>query len=144
MKFKYLVLFLSAFLFISCGGKTVEEIVETHPDGSPKLVKVYHENGNVRDLTKETQYYPNHKKFYEGEFKDNKKDGDWTVWYDNGNVWSEGHYEKGLDEGKRQGYYETGVVHFSGQYKKGKMVGTWKFFDEQGKLVNTMDYDKKK
>lgn len=144
MKAKFFVLLLSALMLASCGGKTVEEIVETHPDGSPKLVRVYLEKGNVRELVKETQYYPNHQKFYEGEFKDNKKDGDWTVWYDNGNVWSEGSYEKGLDEGKRQGYYESGVIHFSGQYKKGKMTGTWTFYDEKGTVVKEVDYDKKK
>jgi len=144
MKLKTIFLFLSTLLIFSCGVKNVEEISETHPDGSPKLIKVYQVKGDVKELVKETQYYPNHNKFYEGAFKENKKDGDWTVWYENGNVWSEGSYDKGLDDGKRQAYYENGVTHFTGQYKKGKMTGTWKFYDEKGNLTNEIDYDKKK
>ncbi len=138
-----LLIFVSLFLF-SCTGDLVEEVVETHPDGTPKLVKYYQQDGNVRELVKEIQFYPNRSKFYEGDFKDNKKDGSWKVWYQNGNLWSEGFYDKGLDDGKRTAYYENGKVHFEGQYAKGEMVGVWKFYDEAGKMLNEIDYDKKK
>jgi antitoxin component YwqK of YwqJK toxin-antitoxin module len=136
-----IILFLALFL-ASCTGNVVEEVVENHPDGTPKLVRYYEQDGNIRDLVREIQYYPNHQKFYEGEFKNNKKHGDWKVWYQNGNVWSEGSYKEGLDEGDRTGYYEDGKVHFKGQYSKGKMTGTWSFYDESGKLVKEIDYDK--
>jgi antitoxin component YwqK of YwqJK toxin-antitoxin module len=139
----FLLILLSLFLF-ACTGSLVEEVVETLPDGTPKLVKYYKEDGGVRDLVKEIQYYPNHNKFYEGEFKDNKKDGKWKVWYENGNLWSEGSYKAGLDEGKRTAYFENGKVHFEGQYTAGEMTGRWVFYDETGKKVNEIDYDLKK
>jgi antitoxin component YwqK of YwqJK toxin-antitoxin module len=137
------IFFLPALLLISCNGKTVEEIQEKYPDGAPKLVRYYNDDGKVKELIKEIQYYPDHNKFYEGEYKDNKKDGYWTVWYQNGKIWSEGSYSKGLDDGKRTGYYDTGQKHFEGNYDKGKMVGLWQFWDEKGKIVNEIDYDKK-
>lgn len=143
MKFRNILLICISLMLFSCNGTVVEEVVESHPDGTPKLVKYYHEDGNVRDLVKEMQYYPNHNKFYEGEFKNNKKDGSWKVWYPNGNLWSEGFYLEGLDDGKRTAYYENGKVHFEGQYLKGEMKGLWKFYDESGNKINEVDYDKK-
>jgi antitoxin component YwqK of YwqJK toxin-antitoxin module len=141
-KLKYFLLLIPLFIF-SCKGKTVEEIVDKHPDGSPKLVRYYNVSEQIRSMVKEVRYYPNHQKYYEGEFKDNKKDGRWTVWYDNGRVWSEGTFKKGVDEGRRTAYYENGQKHFQGQYDNGNMTGTWKFWDEKGKQVQEIDYDKK-
>jgi antitoxin component YwqK of YwqJK toxin-antitoxin module len=144
MKKIAVLLFFPALLLISCKGKTVEEITEKYPDGTPKIVRYYQVDGQVKEMTKEIRYYPNHNKFYEGEFKNNRKDGKWTVWYQNGNVWSDGFFSKGLDDGQRIGYYENGGKHFAGKYNNGKMVGTWQFWDEKGALVRELDYDKKK
>jgi antitoxin component YwqK of YwqJK toxin-antitoxin module len=142
MKKLIFLLIFPLLFFVSCQSKLTEEIIEKHPDGTPKLVRYYSIDGQVKELAKEIQYYPNHNKFYEGEFKNNRKNGSWTVWYQNGNIWSEGFYDNGLDDGKRTGYYETGKKHFEGRYKKGKMTGTWKFWDEKGVLANEIDYDK--
>lgn len=138
---KKITTILILLLLISCSGKTVEDIQEVYPDGSPKLVKYYQENGSIRDLIREIQYYPNHKKYYEGEYKDNKKDGKWTVWYQSGSIWSEGSYSKGLDDGKRTGYYENGKKHFEGEYDAGKLVGVWKFWNESGEKLDDVDYN---
>jgi antitoxin component YwqK of YwqJK toxin-antitoxin module len=144
MKDLALLLCFPILLFVSCKGKTVEEIAEKYPDGTPKIVRYYNEDAQIREMTKEIRYYPNHNKFYEGEFKSNRKEGKWIVWYQNGSIWSEGFYTKGLDDGLRTGYYESGKKHFEGKYDNGKMVGTWKFWDEKGALAREIDYDKKK
>ena len=141
---KLFSIFFVSLILAGCKGEAVEEIVERFPDGSEKLVRYYIEDGQVRELTKEIKYYPNHKKYYEGEFRDNHKDGKWTVWYENGNVWSEGFFKKGMDDGLRTGYHENGKKHFQGNYREGKMVGKWVFWDEGGKQVQEVDYDKKK
>jgi antitoxin component YwqK of YwqJK toxin-antitoxin module len=135
-------LILCPLIFLcSCAGPLEEEIVETHPDGSPKLVRLYKVDGQIRTLKKEIQYYPNHQKLYEGELKDNRKHGKWTVWHQNGNTWSEGYYSNGVDDGRRTGYHENGQKHFQGKYKNGKMAGTWKFWDDTGVKVNEIKYD---
>lgn len=142
MKKLWFLVALPLVLLCSCNGKTVEEVTESFPDGTPKTVRFYQVDGDVKDLVKEVQYYPDHKLFYEGEFKDNKKDGKWTVYYKNGNKWSEGYYKKGLDDGQRTAFHENGEKNFEGRYKDGKMVGTWRFYDETGKQVKEIDYDK--
>lgn len=143
MKNIIFLLMIPFVMLAACNGKTVEEIAEKFPDGTPKTVRYYKVHGEVRDLVKEIQYYPDHQKFYEGEYKDNKKDGKWVVWYKNGNIWSEGYYKNGLDHGKRTAYHENGEKHFTGKYREGKMVGTWRFYDDTGELVKEEDYSKK-
>jgi len=139
-----LLLVTPLLLLCSCGGQTVEEIEETFPDGSPKLVRFYKVDEQVRELVREQQYYPNHNLFYDGEFRDGKKHGHWTVWYKDGTVWSEGTYKNGLDEGYRTAYHENGEKKFEGQYKGGEMTGKWKFWDTNGKLLKEVDYDEQK
>jgi antitoxin component YwqK of YwqJK toxin-antitoxin module len=136
--------FLSLLFFIGCKGTLTEELTEKYPDGTPKVVHYYNDNGKVKEMVREVQYYPNHNKFYDGEFKDNRKDGKWIVWYQNGSTWSEGFFSKGLDDGKRTGYYENGKKHFEGTYKEGKMLGKWTFWNELGIVVKEIDYTENK
>lgn len=133
----YALLFLIAF--VSCKTKTIEVVEESYPDGSPKLTKYYTDN-KARELVKEIQFYPNHKKFIEGEFKNNRKDGKWISYYETGIKWSEGFFKEGLDDGERISYYEDGKIRYKGYYKKGKMTGKWKFYDEKGNFLEEKDY----
>jgi antitoxin component YwqK of YwqJK toxin-antitoxin module len=134
------LIFLSSLFFMGCSEKPREEIVEKFPDGTPKIVHYYRDNGKIKEKVREIQYYPNHNKFYDGEFKNDLKDGHWTVWYDNGNIWSDGYFIKGKDDGKRTGYYEDGKKHFEGKYDNGKLIGKWQFWDEKGVMVKDTIY----
>ena len=131
---------LLLFVLTSCKTKTIEIVESTYPDGSPKIVKTYIEKNNERQLLKEIQYYPNHNKFIEGEYKNNRKDGKWVAYYENGGKWSEGSFKDGLDDGKRTTYFENGKIRFVGHYNKGAEVGVWKFYDETGKFVEEKQY----
>ncbi|MEI6764300.1 MAG: hypothetical protein WCM76_01590 [Bacteroidota bacterium] len=137
-----LIILLSLFLFSCVSTKTEEVVEQSYPDGSPKIVKVYADNGTTRVLIKETNYYANHAKYMEGGYLNDKRDGLWISWYQNGNKWSEGNFKNGLDDGKRTGWYENGKKHFDGTYKDGKKIGMWKFYDENGLLLKEVDYDK--
>ncbi len=143
MKLKLLALFSALLLMTACS-KTVEETTESYPDGSPLLVRTFKVRENVKEMIKEVRFYENHQKQYEGEFRNNKKDGRWTVWYNNGKVWSEGDFKNGVAHGERLNYYENGQLHIEGQYTDGKMSGTWITYDENGKVMSETDYDKKK
>jgi len=138
-KISFLVILL-LLVFTSCKTKTIEIIEQTYPDGSPKIVKTYIEKNQERTLVKEIQYYPNHNKFIEGEYKNNRKHGKWIAYYENGKKWSEGFFADGLDDGKRTTYFENGKIRFIGFYKKGVETGLWKFYDETGKLVEEKRY----
>lgn len=133
-----IVLFL--FLLVSCTHETVEDIAETYPDGSPKIVRYYLDDGKSRTLTREITYYRNHQKYMEGEFKNNQRHGKWTSWYKNGNIWSEGYFTDGKDDGSRVVYHENGKKFYEGKYKDGKKTGKWKFWDEEGRLTKETDY----
>jgi antitoxin component YwqK of YwqJK toxin-antitoxin module len=139
-----LLLLIPAIFLLSCNGEVVEEVVESYPDGSPRLVHFYEVKGGVKEKVKEVQYHPDRTLFVEGEYKNNKRHGNWVVYYPNGNKWSEGSFNNGLNDGRRTTYHENGNVHTDGYYENGNMIGVWKFYSEDGKLVNQIDYDKKK
>lgn len=137
----FLALWITVFLF-ACRTKVVEETVEKYADGSPKVVRSYKDNGEKREFFKECLYYPNHKKYMEGEFKNSKREGVWISWYQNGNKWSEGSFKAGLNDGRRVMYYESGKKYIEGNYKDGEKIGAWKFYDENGKLIKEENFSK--
>lgn len=137
---RFLFLTLISIFLLGCTSKVTEEIIEKYPDGSAKLVRYYKDDGRDKILMKECLYYPNHQKYMEGGYKNNKREGVWTSWFQNGNKWSEGTFKDGLDDGKRKVYYENGQKFFEGQYSAGKKTGTWKFYDEKGNFVKEENY----
>lgn len=137
------LIFISISIFLaSCTTKVVEETVESYPDSTPKVVKYFKESGSDKTLVKECLYYPNHKKYMEGEYKNGKRHGKWTSWFDNGNIWSEGSFKDGLDDGKRTVYHQNGKKFFEGNYTSGKKTGIWKFYDDKGNFTKEENYGK--
>ena len=141
MKFRVFFLF-AAVLLISCTTKVAEETIESYPDGSPKVVRFYKDDGRSKTLVKECMYYPNHKKYMEGTYKNGKRDGKWTSWFDNGNKWSEGYFKNGIDHGKRTVYHENGQKLYEGDYTDGIKTGKWLFYDDKGKFTKGENYGK--
>ena len=134
-----LIAVLFAVAACNRGKKVIEE---TYPDGSPKTERYYIGKGAMKEMIREVRYYSNHKKEMEGEYKNNKRNGNWVYYYKNGKKWSEGTFIDGLDNGKRNVYYENGQKRYEGYYDKGKESGIWKFWDEGGKLLKEINYDK--
>ena len=140
---KVICLFIPLIIILSCNReKKVKVVEEKYPDGSPKVEKYFNGDSTNKEMVKEVRYYPNKKEQMEGEFKNERRDGNWVYYYDNGNKWSEGSFLNGFDNGKRTTYFENGKVRYEGFYDKGKKVGTWKFWDEIGNLKKTIDFDK--
>lgn len=101
----------------------------------------------------------------EGNFKNGYKDGLWKTTYENKLVKTE-NYNNGLmvgrykvyntkgdtlyqttfgpqGNGKYQDYYyNTGILKEEGFYKNGKKDGEWCSFDEEGTLIESIDYRK--
>lgn len=130
------LLFLTVF---SCSNEPEKMIEEIYPDGTPKVEKYYNTIDGNKQLVKEITYYSNHKKRYEGEYKNGKRNGKWMYWYENGSIWSEGYFKNDLSDGKRIVWRGNGKKYYEGTYKDGKQVGRWKFWDENGKLTKIVD-----
>jgi antitoxin component YwqK of YwqJK toxin-antitoxin module len=139
---KKIVYFLVTIMLLSACTKTKKVVEETYANGDPKVEKYYKGEGTSKEMVKEVRYYSNKQKQMEGEYKDNKRNGDWVYYYENGNKWSEGSFADGLDVGTRTVYYENGKMRYQGKYNKGKQVGLWQFYDETGKLLKEIDFDK--
>lgn len=137
---KLLITLLAMAFLVSCGKTSVE--TEKYTDGKVKSEKTFKDTDGEKELMKEVHYHPNGKKYIEGNYKDNKRDGYWASWYDNGQLWSEGEFREGLSEGKRTVYHPNGKIYYEGTFKAGERVGMWKFYDENGKLTNEIDYSK--
>lgn len=138
--YRILIATVSLLFLVGCNRPKVEK--ENYPDGKIKSEKTYSEDGGEKKLLKEVHYHPNGKKYIEGSYKDNKRDGYWASWYDNGQLWSEGEFRGGLSEGKRTVYHPNGKLYYEGTFKAGERTGIWKFYDNTGKLINEIDYSK--
>jgi len=143
MKKHFLITLLVIFALTACVHET-KVMEEIYPDGSPKRECVYKGKEGSRELVRETTWYPHKKVQMMGEYKENKRDGKWIYYYENGNVWSEGFFKNGKSDGKRVTHYENGHIFYIGFYQEDRRVGTWKFFDEKGKFLKSVDYDKEK
>jgi len=140
---KIICLILPLILIIACNRvKKVKVVEEKFPDGSPKVERYFNGDSTNKEMVKEVRYYPNKKEQMEGEFKNERRDGNWVYYYENGNKWSEGSFLNGLDNGKRTVYFKNGKVRYEGFYNNGKKVSIWKFWDENGSLQKTIDFDK--
>ena len=136
--------FLFVILALAACTRETKVMKETYPDGSPERECVYKGNDDKGELIRETTWYPHKKLQMTGEYKDGKRDGKWMYYYENGNIWSEGYFKNGKSEGKRVTHYETGRVFYEGYYEQERRVGVWKFYDENGKFLKSVDYSKTK
>lgn len=141
LRFTQYIFSVILFLFLFSCKSNNNKVVEKYPDGSIKSEKYYIKKDTEKILVKEVKYYSNHQKQLQGEYKDKKRNGGWVYYYSNGNKWSEGSFLDGLDNGLRTTYFENGQKRYEGVYNKGKEIGIWKFWDEKGTLVKTVNYD---
>jgi antitoxin component YwqK of YwqJK toxin-antitoxin module len=71
-------------------------------------------------------------KMLEGNFKDGRQTGEWTMWYDNAQEKSVDHYVDGVQQGEHIGWYSNGQISAKGQFKDGQQDGVWKRWDPNG------------
>lgn len=118
-------------------------VVAAYDDDSPRDV-IYYEIDSLGNTTQnkvhETHYYPDKKKYVDGNIHENQRDGIWYAYHPNGNVQTMAYYVNGKEEGQYTVYHPNGAVYYTGKYHEGKRVGTWSFYDENEKLVQTQEY----
>lgn len=79
--------------------------------------------------------YDNGVIYMKGQVSGGLRAGEWITFYRSGKEWSHGIYKAGFREGHGVSYWENGQKSSEGDYKKDKMIGKWKFWDEEGRMV---------
>jgi hypothetical protein len=140
MKIKIEIIALLVILAVSCKPKETTIVESKFDNGLPKRVCVYLGTPEIKNMIKETIYYPNKQVQVVGEYKNNKRNGKWVFYYTNGRIWSDGYFRDGLNDGKRLTYYENGRLRYEAYYEKGERIGKWRFYAEDGKFLKEVDY----
>lgn len=147
MNVKNLLLILAgAYLFNGChsNNKPANSTVSEHAADSAKMNAIISQpidtsikNGPVirryaNGIIKERSYYIA-----------GKRQGECQSFYPNGKLWSDDYFTAGLIDGATTSYYDNGQKRYEGTCSKGKPTGIWKYYDNTGKLIHTVDYNKK-
>ena len=149
-----LPILLCIIALLSCGsmknGKDPDDMIEgrvvmaMNDDNTPKVVYYYKvdQNGKTTDeKIREIHYFPGKKKYVEGGFKNNLREGVWHAYFENGNVNTEVFYVDGKEHGDYKVYYENGTLRYIEHYNMGICDGTWSFYAEDGSLVKEIIAD---
>lgn len=76
-----------------------------------------------------------------GIVRNGMKEGLWEFFYANGQKMLEAHYIENVENGLYISYRENGVPYFRGVYINGKRANVWEFYDEEGNLAGTKNFD---
>lgn len=114
------------------------QVLELGSEGHPMTVVFYLNDHRQRHI----QFHDkNMIRRSDGYSLDNLRTGIWNAFFPDGTVQSEGNYVNGLEEGPYKVFYDNGRPYYIGQYHLGKPVGTWEFYDPEGNLAGTKEYD---
>jgi len=87
------------------------------------------------------QFNDNYTLNAKGSVVDGKKNGHWDFFYANGQKMLEANYSADIKNGAYNSYRENGIPFFRGFYINGQRANIWEFYDEQGNLAGTKDFD---
>jgi hypothetical protein len=105
---------------------------EPPPNGQERWCQKMVNGEAVKDGPFELYRGENGALMMQGQYRDGKQNGEWTLWYDNGQKASIDHYQDGVQDGDHIGWYTNGKISAMGRYKNGKREGVWKRWDPQG------------
>lgn len=106
MRIMILVLF-SGYL-LGCK-QEVEKVVESYPDGKPKIIFMYDDGKDTLNYQKKVLYNSG-KMAYLGQITNGKKNGVWVWWYENGNKKDRCKYDGGRYIDTVYHWYEDGQL----------------------------------
>lgn len=82
-------------------------------------------------------------KSLEGFYENGSETGVWKKYRgDSGWLYFETTYKDDTENGMHKTYYPSGKVKKEGNYLKGSKNGKWKFYNETGKLIKEIEYDR--
>lgn len=77
----------------------------------------------------------------QGQVVRGERDGQWTAYFPSGIIRSRADYRAGKRNGPVEVFHDNGMPYYTGQYADEVKVGTWLFFDPQGKELKRVTYD---
>jgi len=136
MKIKKLILILIVFCYYACDSSetTKEVIVESYPDNTPKLVRIYNDG---KDDYLEINYYINSQKERERMIKDGYPNGSWIEWHKNGNLKFQKNYFNGEMHGTQKGWYMNEEIFFESNYIMGELISR-KIYNHDGSVKSEL------
>lgn len=88
------------------------------------------------------QFYSNYTVRSTERLTDGLRNGRVLFYFPNGNPQVEANFANGAEDGPYIVYRQNGVPFYQGAYRTGQRIGIWEFYDEEGNLEHTIDYDK--
>ncbi|HKV53547.1 MAG TPA: toxin-antitoxin system YwqK family antitoxin [Candidatus Binataceae bacterium] len=85
-------------------------------------------------------YQTSGSRMLEGDYRDGKQDGEWTLWYENGAKASIDHYRNGVRDGLHTSWYANGQKSIEGDYRDDQRDGVWMRWDPSGLSGQKMVY----
>jgi antitoxin component YwqK of YwqJK toxin-antitoxin module len=79
------------------------------------------------------EFYPGGKKFVEGQYRQGRREGDWTYWFDNGQINRMVSFKNGQLDGQWEVYRADGTLAAKQSFAAGLRDGTWVIYNETGK-----------
>ena len=95
----------------------------------------------VKGKHKPEKNYPPEDKIEEGDYKDSRKEGEWTFFHIGNVPKLKTTFVNNKATGKYIKYYPNGNMKEKGEYRIGLQVGTQETFFEDGKLKRKQDYN---
>ncbi len=103
------------------GSLRVERVIAKYSDDHFDSDGYYHE------------FHPGGKKFIEGQFRDGRREGEWTYWFDNGQLNRKVTYRNGQLNGQWDVFRADGTLAAKHSFADGLRDGTWVIYDDAGK-----------
>ena len=79
------------------------------------------------------------KRNIQGKIVDGKREGIWTTYSEKGNLLWRSHYKNG-NIFFSEDYHENGNLKSRGYYKNWEPTGLWQSYDEDGKLIDYVEF----
>ena len=137
---KNILLISVLFTLIACSSAVIERVETKHPNGSKDKVSYYEIIEGKEVLVEEKHYHINGVLKMSGKFLNGKREGEWKAYFDNEQLQSTGVFKNGLRIGVANVYFSNGQLRYQGYYENDKETGHWKFYNEEGKLVEEKDF----
>lgn len=125
--------------------ESVESRFESNnPDSAGSVKKVVYIDTITEEKIAEKYFHEDKSLFMEYNFKNGKREGVAKSFYPKtAKPWSLHTYREGQLHGEYKTWFENGQLRMEGQYEMGKEAGVWKVYQENGTLVEEINFDKK-
>lgn len=90
------------------------------------------------------QFYSNYTVRSSEQLVKDQRQGRVIFYHPNGIPQTEAYFTNGVEDGTYTVYRDNGIPYYRGQYQSGKRVGIWEFYDAEGNLIRTENFDAKK